>query len=225
MEVRPSPELDFFPSTLEHRPLHHPEKVALKQYFESTGADEHEGFTPSAYAVTPALADFEAWVWGMRLWGRECTVRGTVAVVQLLADAWEAATVAGESDDVLLATAYSSVLTPAEAASAANYWANIPSEEKAQRIMELERALPAQWLEEPMHGRLQGKPFFWGALAAWRLMQGILLKRDPAAVGLAEACCGAARMRMLAGETDVEAVAFVRGRMVLALRAWMGYKW
>ncbi len=225
MDTQPSPENDFFPSTLEHRPLHDPEKVALMNYFAASGADEHEGFVPSVYATCTELADLEAWVWGLRMWGRECIVRATDAAAQMLAEAWEAALILGEGDDVSEATAYSRMLSPAEAISATHYWVNIPSEEKAFRIMKLEKPLPENWFEEPKHTRLQAKPFFWGALAGWHLMLGILIKRDPAAVLLAQACCGAARARMLAGRSPAEAVAEVRARMILALRTWMGYKW
>jgi hypothetical protein len=200
MDVRPSPENDFFPSSMEHRPLHVPEKVQLKLYFERTGEDEHEGFTPSSYAISYELADFEAWIWGMRFWGRECTVRAGIACNRVLAAEWDAA---------INAIGYD----------------HIPSEEKAIRIMEREKPLPEEWFSEPLHAELQQKPFFWGALAAWRLMQGILIKRDPAAVGLAEAACAAARARMLVGRTPTDAVADVKAKIVLDLRTWMGHKW
>jgi hypothetical protein len=225
MEIRPSPELDFFPSTLEHRPLHVPEKVALKQYFAVSGADEYELYTPSMYAITRELADLEAWAYGLRLWGRECIVRATCAATQMLAEAWEAGLAASDGDAVSVAVAYEQVLSPADAVSIMHYWGNIPSEEKAIRIMERELPLPDDWFVEPLHSTLQAKPFFWGALAGWHLVLGILIKRDPAAVLLAQACCGAARMRMLAGRSPEQAAAEVRDRMILALRTWMGRKW
>lgn len=225
MEYRPSPENDFFPSTLEHRPLHLPEKVELKKYFAVSGADEYEGFTPSVDAHCTELADFEAWVWGLRLWGRECIIRASVAATQVLAADWEAALERGEGDVVSVAAAYSEILTPAEAASAALFWANVPGEEKAIRIMELEKPLPEEWTTEPLCATLQQRPFYWGTYAGWALMQGILNKRDPAAMILARACCGAARVRMLAGRTPAAAVSEVRERVILALRRWMGHKW
>ncbi len=225
MDVRPSPERDFFPSSMEHRPLHVPEKTQLKRYFEFTGADEYEGFTPSLYAISTELADFEAWIWGMRFWGRETTVRAGIAVCRVLATEWDGALGAVGQDPIPNSAAHSLVLSPAEAVNYGNYWVNIPSEEKAIRIMELEKPLPEEWYSEPFHTELQAKPFFWGALAAWRLMQGILIKRDPAAVGLAEAACAAARARMLAGLTPADAVADVKAKIVLDLRTWMGRKW
>lgn len=218
-------EYDFFPSTLEHRPLHAPEKVELKKYFAATGEDEYEGYTPSLHATAQELADFEAWVWGLRFWGRECLVRGTAGALGVLMVAWEAALAAGETDPVPVAVAYGQVLSPAEAISLAHYWAEIPSEEKALRIIEMEKPLPVEWFSPPLYVALQSKPFFWGALAAWRLVQAILAKRDPAAVGLAQACSAAARTRMLAGRSPGDAVADVKGRMVLTLREWMGHKW
>ncbi|HEX2899429.1 MAG TPA: hypothetical protein VHS96_06890 [Bacteroidia bacterium] len=225
MDVRPSPEHDFFPSTLEHRPLHIPEKTQLKRYFERTGADEHEGYTPSGYAISTELADLEAWIWGMRFWGRECTVRAGVAATRVLAKEWEVGLVAVGHDPIPNAAIHSLILSPLEGISSANYWANIPSEEKAIRIMALEKPLPDAWYAEPLHAELQEKPFFWGALAAWRLMRGILIKRDPAAMGLAEAACAAARARMLAGRSPEEAVADVRAKVIADLREWMGRKW
>lgn len=225
MDVRPSPENDFFPSSMEHRPLHVPEKVQLKLYFERTGEDEHEGFTPSSYAISYELADFEAWIWGMRFWGRECTVRAGIACNRVLAAEWDAAINAIGYDPIPHAAVHNIVLSPADAISNGNYWVNIPSEEKAIRIMEREKPLPEEWFSEPLHAELQQKPFFWGALAAWRLMQGILIKRDPAAVGLAEAACAAARARMLVGRTPTDAVADVKAKIVLDLRTWMGHKW
>jgi hypothetical protein len=225
LEIRATTAIDFFPSTLEHRPLHTPEKVELKKYFALSGADEYEGFTPSPYAISQELADFEAWVWGLRFWGRECTIRGSVAALRILEEAWEAGLPTAGDDPIPLAAAHNTVLSPAEAASAALYWANIPSEEKAIRILELQKPLPNQWLESPLNERLQDKPFFWGAMAAVHVIAGIIIKRDPAAMGLAQACSGAVRVRMLAGQTTAEAVAEVKGRMILDLRAWMGYKW
>jgi hypothetical protein len=225
MFIRPSPENDFFPSTLEHRPLHIPEKVALKQYFETSGADEYEGFTPTAFATTSELADFEAWVWGLRLFGRECTVRGSVAAVRILGVAWDAALETSQDDPVPLAAAHNEVLSPSEAVSTALYWANIPSEEKAVQIMEREKPLPEEWLKEPMLTHLQQKPFIWAAIGAWRLIQGILIKRDPAAMGIAQACSAAVHVRMMSGLTPPEAIQEVKAKIILELRQWMGHKW
>jgi hypothetical protein len=225
LEVRATTAIDFFPSTLEHRPLHTPEKVELKKYFALSGADEYEGHTPSPYAISRELADFEAWVWGLRFWGRECIIRGTVAALRILEEAWDSGLQDAGDDPVPLAAAHDTVLSPAEAASAALYWANIPGEEKALRIMELRKPLPEEWMEADMHEKLQAKPFLWGAMAAYHVIAGILIKRDPAAAGLAQACVGAVRVRMLAGRTAAQAVEDVKGRMILDLRAWMGYKW
>jgi hypothetical protein len=225
MEIRPASESEFFPSTLEHRPLHSPEKHALKKYFECSGADEYEGFTPSSYAITPELADFEAWIWGMRFWGRECLVRGSVAALYLLADAWEDYHGDGQGDEVVKEAAYGKAITPQDAATAALYWANIPTEEKANRTLQLIQPLPEEWFVSPLHEVLQGRPFFWGALAGNRVLRSILEKRDPSAEHDALACCAAARMRMLAGESAADAVAYVRAKMILALRTWMGHRW
>ena len=225
MFVRPSPENDFFPSTLEHRPLHVPEKVELKKYFERTGADEHEGYLISDFAIDPALGDLEAWIWGMRFWGRECIVRAGMAATRMLMEAWEIGLKTIADDPVPLAAAHGTVLTPAEAVSAAQYWANIPSEEKAERIMELVKPMPAEWLESNMLATLEGRPFFWGALAAEQLILGILIKRDEAAVGLARAVCGAARMRMNQGLAPATAAEEIKRQIIADLRAWMGYKW
>ncbi|MFM2376921.1 MAG: hypothetical protein RLZZ165_2018, partial [Bacteroidota bacterium] len=214
MFIRPSPENDFFPSTLEHRPLHVPEKMELKKYFERSGADESEGYRPSPYAITRELADFEAWVWGLRFWGRECLVRGGIGAAQVLSEAWGHGLTLGLEDPVPLAVAHDRILSPAEAISTALYWANIPSEEKAVQVMEREKPLPEEWHLPTLRETLEGRPFYWGALMAWRLIAAILLKRDEAATGLAEACCGAARARMLAGHTPSQAVSEVKSCMV-----------
>jgi hypothetical protein len=216
---------EYFPSTLEHRPLHIPEKMALKAYFEVTGADEGEGYVPSVYAIHPELVLLESWIWGMRFWGRECLVRGTAGVTQILVAAWEAGLATSDGDEVSIALAYDQILSPAEAISIAHYWAHIPSEEKANRILEKHKLLPEAWFEEPLHAQLQGKPFFWGALAGVTLVPSIFVIRDEAATMMARVCCGAARVRMLAGRSPADAAADVRATMILTLRKWMGYRW
>lgn len=218
-------DLDFFPSTTEHRPLHVPEKVALKQYFAASGAHEHEGLTLSPYANTPELADLEAWVWGLRFWGRECLVRTAMASALLLQTDWDAGLAASDGDLVSVAAAYEQILTPAEAHGFGAYWVHIPSEEKAARLLACEKPLPEEWFHDPLHAELQGKPFFWGALAGWHLILAIFLKRDPTAARVAQICVGAARSRMLAGRSPAAAVQEVRETIILALRKWMGYKW
>lgn len=225
MNEEPSSNFDFFPSTLEHRPLHTPEKVELKKYFAETGAGSGEGYGPSAYAVTPELQDLERWIWGLRLWGRECLVRAGIAAVRMLDEAWEASLEHAGDDPVPLAAAHGEILTPAEAISTANYWAEIPSEEKAIRVTERVKPLPQEWLEGAMHGELAQRPFVWGAIGAWRLVEAILLKRDPVARGLAQACAAAARVRMLAGDEPAQSVESVKAKIILELRTWMGYKW
>lgn len=216
---------DFLPSTVEHRPLHLPEKMALKQYFEVSGADEYEDFQPSAFATTVELADFEAWTYGLRFWGRECWVRAAIGVTQLLGEAWNAALIRGEGDQVSAAAAYSEILTPEEAVNAAVHWGNIPNEEKAIRTMGMCKPLPEAWFAQPQLQILQVKPFIFAAFAADALLQSVLIKRDPAAALIAQACCGAVRVRMQAGRSPADAVADIRKCMILALRKWMGYKW
>lgn len=225
MELHLSPEHEFLPSTLEHRPLHHQEKVALKAYFKVSGENEYEAFQPTKYATSKALADLEAWGWGFRMWGRECHVRATAAAVGFLGDLWDNALGAAADDPVPLAAAHSVIMSPAEAVSSAFYWANIPGELKASRIMERIKPLPAAWLEEPMHSELRQKVFIYGAMAGKVLLDAILEKRDIAAQGASIAYSGAAIAKMLMGSTEEEAIQALRFRIIEDLRAWMGYKW
>jgi hypothetical protein len=218
-------QYDFLPSTVEHRPLHTPEKVELKKYFELSGATEHEGYLPSVYATSQALADLEAWQWGMRLWGRECTVRCAASAVYLLSEIWDQSLGGNQGDEVLKEVAYEKIKSPHECASKAIYWANTPSEEKALRIMEKIQPLPEDWFKSPKHEDLQSKVFFWGALSGWKLLEAILAKRDEAAQGVALSMSAAARALMLMGKTEEEAIQATRSRVILDLRTWMGYKW
>ncbi|MFN8398240.1 MAG: hypothetical protein U0176_26760 [Bacteroidia bacterium] len=221
----PSSNLDFFPSTLEHRPLHTPEKVELKKYFAESGENEGEGYKASPYAITPELENLEKWVWGLRLWGRECLVKAGVAAVTLLNEAWERNLENAGDDPVPLAAAHGDILNPAEGISTAKYWADIPSEEKAIRVSERVKPLHEAWMEPQIYTKLAARPFIWGGIGALRLVEAVLIKRDPAAKGVAEAACGAARVRMMAGESAEKAAEAVKAKIILDLRTWMGYKW
>jgi hypothetical protein len=225
MDFRIPQIAEFFPSTLEHRPLHVPEKAALKAYFAVSGDDAVEDFVPSAYAIHPELIALEAWIWGMRFWGRETLVRAAVGATPILVAAWDAGLAVSDGDEVSMALAYEQIISPAEAISIAHYWAQIPSEEKAIRVLEKHKLLPEEWFVEPLHAKLQGKPFFWGALAGASVVPSIFVNRDPAAQYVAVVCCGAARVRMLAGRSPADAVTDVRESIILNLRKWMGYRW
>lgn len=221
----PSSNFDFFPSTLEHRPLHDPEKVELKKYFSESGENSGEGYVPSPYAISPELEDLERWVWGLRMWGRECLVKAGIAASTLLNEAWERNLEKAGDDPVPLAAAHGDILNPAEGISTAKYWADIPSEEKAIRVSERLKPLHETWLQPPLGAALAERPFIWGAMGALRLVECILIKRDPAAKGIAETACGAARVRMLDGDPPKLAAEAVKAKIILDLRTWMGYKW
>ena len=225
MDAKPYSGYEFMPSTIEHRPLHHAEKVALKEYFSRSGEGEYEGFHPSQYAISKALADFEAWAWGLRLWGRECHVRATAAATGLLADLWDEGLVNADGDPIPFAAVHSQILSPREAVSIAFYWANIPSEKKAYQIWEKIKSPPAAWFETPLHEKLQEKAFFWGALAADALVHAVFEKRDQAGKMATIAFGGAARALMNTGLSEEDAIVAVRKRVTEELREWMGYKW
>ncbi len=199
--------------------------MALKKYFLTSGEKEYEGFVPSKYASSTTLADFEAWGWGIRLWGRECHVRAVAAATGLLADTWDKGLVNAGDDPIPFAAVHSVILSPREAVSAANYWANIPTEKKAYHLLERIKPLPKRWFESPVHEQLQEKPFFWGAMAGAALVNAIFDKRDDAGKSAAIAFGGAALALMTTGIEEEAAILAVRKRVTEELREWMGYKW
>ena len=217
---------EYLPSTLEHRPLHVPEKVMLKRYFECDGQDDLDAFPHWEKADAPALQLLEAWVWGMRYWGRETIFRLALAGYRLCKSRWQEGDAgAGLDTNVKTVKMGGDGATMAVVTEACLRWAKLPGEAIAQEIEGLRGETPELWLAREVPEEDRESVFAWTLIANDRMAATILLHRDAAVQQAAQAIVCGAKALLATGHDLDAAVRKTREFVVLDLRQWMGRKW
>ena len=168
-EIRSS----FMPSSLEHRPLMRVEKKELLRYLESDGKKQLGELMIGQYAESQELQRLEAWLWGVRFWGREALVRSTFPVLELLLPLWEKELQENGGDAVTQGIIFNTVIPPPAQLGAVMNWADRPGLTTSRVAWSRFRHLPSEWFEA--EGRpLRQRIFFWIALAGNSAVQTVV---------------------------------------------------
>lgn len=219
-------DIEFFPSTVEHRPLHAPEKVMLKRHFEEDGSRDLGVFDHWEKSEGEALRLLEAWVWGMRYWGRETLFRIAWVAYRLCQSRWKVGDEGAGADTNVKTVKMGSGRSLSEVLEACMRWAVLPGEKIAYEIMQLrEGERPEEWIAREVPPEDQESVFAWTLIASDRMSATILVPRDEAACQAAQALVCGARALMATGLDEEAAVRETRAYTIKEMRAWMGRKW
>lgn len=210
----------FYPSSLEHRPLMRVEKTELLNYLEREGGDQLGELPCTRYASEPALQSLEAWIWGMRFWGREVLVRSTFPILQMLLPLWEPEVEAHGGDAVSQAVIFKTLTPVAQQVSAVQNWAERPGLSTARIAGQRYRRFPEAWHGE--EGRtLRKRVFFWIAQAGNAAVYSVIAHRDEAARWAGECAIAGTYVLMSKGHKRETAVPIIRTTLREGLRDWL----
>jgi hypothetical protein len=219
MNPRPQFRL-FMPSTLEHFPLIRAEKHELLKYLDEDGHRELGALRLSPFAAGEEMELLEAWIWGLRFWGREVLVRATKPVIRLQIVRWNELVRLATDDEVISLVEQKLLPGPFPQLDAISRWAEEASLKSATQTLHVHRPLPEGWLDSvpgPLHGRVT----FWSAITGFGAMEAVFAHRDEAAQYSAMAATAGVRTLMLEGNSLPVAVSEVRAAIYRSLRQWL----
>jgi hypothetical protein len=217
-------DMEFLPSTLEHRPLKDVEKTMLLQHFGTTGAQDLETLEHWAQADREDLRLLEAWVWGMRYWGRETLFRVALYGFMLCKSLWDKGDQGGNKHQVSTVKMGQGGSLQ-EMLDACLRWAKLPGEEAAKAILALRGENPELWIAREVPVEDRRSVFACTLIGCDRMAAAVLLPRDQAARMAGQAMvCGALALEAI-GHSPEQATRLARGYLVREMRTWFGRKW
>ena len=214
----------FFPSTMEHSPLDVVEKRALMAYFSENGDGQMGELAAWPLADGALFREMEAWMWGLRFWGRECLVRAGAACLRVQVDLWEKALGNSAENEILEEVARENLASPGAQLALALNWADRPGVESLRKVMAAQVPLPDKWLGQNFEV-LRREVFVWAVRSGADLLEGIFLPRDEAACAVARCAVAALHACEVAGMLREDARCLLRERISFALRKWMGWQY
>lgn len=195
----------------------------LLKHFETSGQFDLGSLTHWEKANSEALKELEAWVWGMRYWGRETLFRIGLYGFMLCKSLWDKGD-AGESSQVKTVKMGSGG-TLQEMLDTCMRWAKLPGEAVAFSILQLRGEGPEAFLSREVPTEDQEGVFAFTLLACDRMAGTVVEPRDKAACMAGQAMVCGARALMASGMAEKEAVEAARAFLIREMRTWFGPKW